>query len=74
MIKDWRNDISDVDNLLDVDPAQILVSLRHMYLTSAKDMLDDESWGDMGEECCSVAEVLHEALELQFNDLDRLRY
>lgn len=74
MAQDWRTDISGIDHLYDVDPAHILVALRHMYLTSAKDMLDDASWNDMGEECCTVAESLHEALELQFKDLERLRH
>jgi hypothetical protein len=74
MTKDWRNDISGIDNLLDIDPAQLLVALRHNYLSAAKDMLDNESWDDMGEECCAVAETLHAALELQFKDLDHLRH
>lgn len=73
MIKDWRNDISEINNLLDLDPVQVLISFRHQYLASAKDMLDDESWNDMGLEACEVAEALQAAIEVQFFDQEELR-
>ena len=72
MIKDWRNDISGIDNLMDIDPVQILISLRHQYLVTAKDMLDDD-WDELGLETCQVVEALQSALEVQFFSQECLR-
>ena len=66
MIEDCRNDISGIDNLIDLDPVQVLIFLRHQYLVTAKSMLDDEEWEDIGLETCQVAEALQAAIEIQF--------
>lgn len=71
---DWRANISDIDNLYDVDPAQMLVFLRHQFLVSAKDMAcDEEEWSDMGQDCAKAAESLQDALDALMPDQEWLR-
>lgn len=72
-MKDWRTDLTEVNHLYDMDPIQVMIAYRHMYLDTAKDMLDDDSWADMGEEICMIAEQLQSAIEIQFPDQEKLR-
>ena len=66
---DWRADMSEIDNLYDCDPVQLLIFLRHQYLLCAKDMLDDD-WDGLGNEVCEVVESLQAAIEAQVGNLD----
>jgi hypothetical protein len=66
MSSDWREDISDINSLYDIDPLQMMIFLRHQYILVAKDMLDDD-WEGMGLEACQVAEALETAIEAQCN-------
>jgi len=64
MSSDWREDISGLDSLYDIDPLQMMIFLRHQYILTAKDMLDDD-WECMGVEACQVVEALEAAIEAQ---------
>ena len=63
--KDWRTDISDFDSLNDLDPYELLVYLRHMYLVTAKNLMN--SWHEddrrIGHDCSAVAENIQSAIE-----------
>lgn len=71
--KDWRAEIKDIDNLYDIDPLQIMIFIRHQYLQTAKDMLNDD-WDGLGIETCQVAESLQLGLEAQVDDLELFRF
>jgi hypothetical protein len=76
MERDWRGDISDCESLMDIDPIDNLIFLRHMYLCAAKDMMlpyrnirEDQK---VGLQCLQAAEALEEAIEVQLSSLDHL--
>lgn len=72
MNKDWRADMSKIDNLYDCDPCCLLVFLRHQYLETAKDMADDDT--DFGDMCCEVAEAIQEAIDAQCDPITSLNF
>lgn len=68
--KDWRQDISDHDTLYDLDPVEVMVFMRHQYLETAKDLLDSKDMDEynMAIYSCKVAELMEEAIEIQFEN------
>jgi len=70
--KDWRADVSKIDNLYDVDPMCMMVFLRHQFLLTAKDMADDDT--DFGDQCCEVAEAIQSAIEAQMDPITALQF
>lgn len=65
MTKDWRADIRDIASLDDVDPGEMMIYLRHQFLTSAKDLLKSHHKDDreMGNYCSEVAERLQDTID-----------
>ena len=70
---DWRADIKGHDTLYDIDPVEMMVFIRHEYLTCAYDLINSEHADDraMAEESLDVAIALQQAIESQI-DIVRL--
>ena len=67
VIPDWRSNLTQVDSLYDLDPAQTLVAFRHMYLETCKDELRQNKL-DLTENNIMVVLLLQEAIELQLSE------
>lgn len=64
-MKDWRADISEVSSLYDVDMIEMMIFLRHQYLSAAKNMVRHPDCNGLGEseECIGAAMSLDLAIE-----------
>lgn len=70
---DWRASVQDLSSLYEADPIEVMILLRHTFLSCAINLLRSGEPMDyqIGISACLSAEALQEAIE-QFISIDKL--
>lgn len=67
-MKNWREDITGMTSLYDVDPIQLLIFLRHQYLVGAYNSADFDDEAEAEEtRMVGIIDGLQEAIEVAWN-------
>lgn len=61
---DWLSDISKLSSLDDINPLNMMIYLRHQYLTSAKSLIKNYDTIKYAIACSEAAENIQSALEV----------